>query len=79
MSMMNQNKIADTQPQPVFYLNHMLLLPDYANKHRWVGPGRKKDRAEFTTATLLDAGAKLSVMPLWGRHWTDEIKGWKTT
>ena len=77
MSMMNQNKIAETIAQPVFYLRGVPYLPDYGDKHRWVGPGTKHTRTVYKTMELVDAGARLSVMQLWTRSWTEEVKGWK--
>lgn len=78
MSIMNQNKIAETQPQPIFYLHGVPYLPDYSEKHRWIGPGNKHTRTVYKTIELAEAGARLSVMSLWARSWTEEVKGWKS-
>jgi hypothetical protein len=77
MSMMNLNKIAETIAQPVFYLHGVPYLPDYSDKHRWVSPGAKNTRTVYKTTELIDAGARLSVMSLWARSWTEEVKGWR--
>ena len=77
MSMMKLNEISDTETQPVFYLHGVPYLPDYSEKHRWVGPGTKHTRTVYKTIELVDAGARLSVMQLWKRSWTEEVKGWK--
>ena len=77
MSMMNLNRLAETETQPVFYLRGVPYLPDYSEKHRWVGPGTKQTRTVYKTTELIDANARLSVMSLWARSWTEEVKGWK--
>jgi hypothetical protein len=76
MSIMKLNTTADTERQPVFYLDDVLLLPHYSEKHRWVGPGYPKTRLEYTTAQLAELQARLSTKNLWKRYWTDEVKGW---
>ena len=77
MSIMKLNEISDIETQPVFYLHGVPYLPDYSEKHRWVGPGTKHTRTVYKTIELVDAGARLSVMQLWKRSWTEEVKGWK--
>lgn len=77
MSIMDQNKLAETIAQPVFYLHGVPYLPDYSDKHRWVSPGNKNTRTVYKTTELIDAGARLSVMSLWARSWTEEVKGWR--
>ena len=77
MSILNQNKLAETVTQPVFILYGIPYLPHYVDKHRWVGPGRKHERTEFKTADLLANGARLVTMDLWERSWTKEVKGWR--
>lgn len=78
MSMMKLNETSDTETQPVFYLRGVPHLPDYSEKHRWVSPGNKNTRTVYKTVELIDAGARLSVMQLWKRSWTEEVKGWKS-
>ena len=34
-------------------------------------------RLPWKIALRIDAGARLSVMQLWKRSWTEEVKGWK--
>ena len=77
MSIMKLNEPAETETQPVFYLHGISYLPDYSEKHRWVSPGNKNTRTVCKTVELIDAGARLSVMQLWKRSWTEEVKGWK--
>jgi hypothetical protein len=77
MSIMNQNKLAETITQPVFVLYGIPYLPSYADKHRWIGPGRPRDRTEFTTTQLIASGARLTTANLWERSWTKEVKGWR--
>jgi hypothetical protein len=75
MSALNQNKPSETIQQPVFYLRGVLHLPHYSTKHMWVGPGRNS--TAISTTSLVEQGARLSVMSLWERYWTKEVKGWK--
>jgi len=75
MSVMNLNKPAETVLQPVFYLKGIPHLPHYSTKHMWVGPGR--NAPSFSTTSLVEQKARLSVMSLWERYWTKEVKGWK--
>jgi hypothetical protein len=75
VSAMNLNKPAETVLQPVFYLKGVLHIPHYSTKHMWVGPGRNAPL--LSTTSLVEQGARLSVMALWSRYWTDEVKGWK--
>jgi hypothetical protein len=75
--MMKLNETSSTETQPVFYLRGVPHLPDYSEKHRWVSPGNKNTRTVYKTVELIDAGARLSVMQLWKRSWTEEVKGWK--
>jgi len=77
MSLMNQNKPAETETQPIFILRGMTFLPHYSFKHTWVGPGHWTKRVEYTTTELAALGARLTTMQLWKRHWTNEVKGWK--
>lgn len=75
MSVMNLNKPAETVQQPVFYFRGILHVPHYSTKHMWVGPGR--NAPPLSTTSLIEQGARLSVMSLWERYWTKEVKGWK--
>ena len=77
MSIMNLNKIAETEAQPVFRLQGIPYYPHHSDKHRWVGPGPMALRKVYTTAELLDANAELVTRQLWKRSWTDEVQGWK--
>jgi hypothetical protein len=77
MSIMNLNKPAETETQPVFRLYGMPYLPHYSFKHKWVGPGHWTKRAEYTTTELTELGAELVTRQLWKRFWTDEVQGWK--
>ena len=82
MSMMNLNKPAETETQPVFILRGVPYYPKHLNtkgegRHKWVGPGRERERKEYSTAELIEVGARLTTMQLWKRSWTDEVKGWK--
>lgn len=79
MKLMDLNKKAETVPQPIFYVHGIPYLPHYSSRHLWVGPGPLDKRKEYTTTELLEKGspARLSVMMLWKRSWTDDIKGWK--
>lgn len=77
MSLMNLNKAAETETQPIFILRGMTFLPHYSDKHKWVGPGHWTKRVEYTTTELAALGARLTTMQLWKRHWTNEVKGWK--
>ena len=77
MSIMNLNKPAETETQPVFILRGVPYLPHYSKSHKWVGPGREHERKEYTTTELAEAHARLTTRQLWKRYWTDEVKGWK--
>ena len=77
MSIMNLNKPAETETQPIFILRGVSYLPHYIKPHKWVGPGHWKKRVEYTTTELAALGARLTTMQLWKRSWTDELKGWK--
>ena len=77
MSMMNLNKPAETETQPVFVLHNIPYYPHYTEKHIWVGPGHWTKRQEYTTTELAEAYARLTTMQLWKRSWTNEVKGWK--
>ena len=77
MSMMNLNKPAETETQPVFILHGVPYMPDYGKSHRWVGPGRDHQRKTYSTTEMVEVGARLTTMQLWKRFWTDEVKGWK--
>ena len=77
MSMMNLNKPAETETQPVFILRGVPYLPHYSKSHKWVGPGREHERKEYTTTELAEAHARLTTMQLWKRSWTNEVKGWR--
>lgn len=77
MSLMNLNKAAETETQPVFIWRGMPFYPHYVTPHKWVGAGHWKDREEYTTTQMNDMGARLTTMQLWARSWTNEVKGWK--
>ena len=77
MSFMNQNKPAETETQPIFYLRGVPYVPHFSDKHRWVSPGDRHTRTVYTTSELAEAGARLSTIQLWKRYWTNEVKGWK--
>jgi hypothetical protein len=77
MSLMNLNKAAETETQPVFKLYNIPYYPHYSSKHKWVGPGHWTKRVEYTTTELVALGARLTTMQLWARSWTNEVKGWK--
>ena len=82
MSLMNLNKPADTETQPIFILRGVPYYPKHLNakgegRHKWVGPGRERERKEYTTTELAALGARLTTMQLWKRSWTNEVKGWK--
>ena len=77
MSMMNLNKPAETETQPIFVLHNFPYYPHYSDKHKWVGPGHWTKRKEYTTTELAALGARLTTMQLWKRSWTNEVKGWK--
>lgn len=82
MSLMNLNKPAETETQPVFILHNIPYYPKHLNakgqgRHKWVGPGREHERKEYSTVELIELGARLTTMQLWKRSWTDEVKGWK--
>ena len=82
MSLMNLNKAAETETQPVFKLYNIPYYPKHLNakgegRHKWVGPGHWTKRVEYTTTEMVALGARLTTMQLWKRHWTDEVKGWK--
>ena len=77
MSLMNLNKAADTETQPVFILRGVPYYPHYVDPHKWVGPGHWTKRKEYTTTELAEAHARLTTMQLWKRSWTNEVKGWK--
>jgi len=79
MKLMDLNKKAETVPQPIFYVDGIPYLPSYSSRHLWIGPGAPNKRKEYTTAELVAPGsiARLSVMMLWKRSWTDDIRGWK--
>lgn len=72
-----QNEIAERMMQPVFILHGVTYYPDYTERHRWVGPGRKSDRKIYTTAEMSESGARLTTEFLWPRSWTEDVKGWK--
>jgi hypothetical protein len=80
--MVIKHTMAERETQPVFYLHNIPYLPSHVDakgrgKHKWVGPGREKERKEYTTTELMEAKARLSTMQLWKRSWTHEVKGWK--
>lgn len=77
MSIMDLNKIAETVTQPVFRLDEALFLPHYRDAHMWVGPGNNLDKHVLHTDELVRLGARLSVMSLWRRSWTDMVQGWR--
>ena len=77
MSMMNLNKPAETETQPIFVLHNIPLYPHYSDKHKWVGPGHWTKRKEYSTTELTEAHARLTTRQLWKRSWTNEVKGWK--
>jgi hypothetical protein len=81
MSIMNLNKPAETETQPVFRLHGIPYYPKHLNakgqgRHKWVGPGREHERKEYTTTELTELGAELVTRQLWKRSWTDEVQGW---
>ena len=81
MNMMNLNKPAETETQPVFRLHGIPYYPKHLNakgqgRHKWVGPGREHERKEYTTTELTELGAELVTRQLWKRSWTDEVQGW---
>lgn len=77
MSIMNQNKRAETITQPMFILYGIPYIPHYVEKHRWVGPGREREATVYTTTQLIASGARLTTRQLWERSWTKEVKGWR--
>ena len=77
MSLMNLNKAAETETQPVFIVRDMPFYPHYVTPHKWVGAGHWKDREEYNTTQMNDMRARLTTMQLWARSWTNEVKGWK--
>jgi len=70
MKLMDLNKIAETVPQPVFYLEDQLFLPHYRDPDKWVGPGSPDVRQEFSDDELIAMGARSEQMNLWQRSWT---------
>ena len=77
MSIMNLNKPAETETQPIFVLHNFPYYPHYKDRYKWVGPGHWTKREEYTTTELAEAHARLTTMQLWKRSWTNEVKGWK--
>jgi len=77
MSIMNQNKLAETITQPVFILYGVPYLPHYSSRHLWIGPGKEHEVKKYTTTELTEYGARLTTMDLWERSWTKDIKGWR--
>lgn len=77
MSILNQNKLAETITQPVFILYGIPYMPHYVEKHRWVSPGREREATVYTTTELIASGARLTTRQLWERSWTKEVKGWR--
>ena len=63
-----ENKLAERDWVPIWYVNGVMLVPHYTKQHVWVWPGGQF----FTPAELVDMGGKESTTLLWPRHWLEE-------
>lgn len=59
---------ADKKDYLAFKLNDVIYLPHYQDSKLFVGPGYPRHtKTVFTSAELLEAGAKAHMMHLWRR------------
>jgi hypothetical protein len=60
-----ENRLAERDWVPIWYVDGVMLVPHYTRKHVWVWPGGQL----FTPAELVDMGGKESTTLLWPRYW----------
>jgi hypothetical protein len=60
-----ENKHAERDWQPIWYVDGIMLVPHYSKKHTWVWPGGLL----FKPSEIIDMGGKESTTLLWPRHW----------
>lgn len=61
-----ENRLAQRDWVPIWYVNGIMLVPHYTRKHLWVYPGGDV----YDAAELEAMGAKQSTTLLWPRFWT---------
>jgi hypothetical protein len=72
-----ENRMAERDWMPVFYVDGIMLVPHYTEKHTWVWPGGDT----YTAAELEAMGARQTTTLLWPRYWLnkpEEISGIQT-
>ena len=62
-----ENKMAERDWQPIWYVNGIMLVPHYTRKHLWVFPGGDV----YDAGELLEMGAKQTTTLLWPRFWCE--------
>ena len=62
-----ENKMAERDWQPIWYVNGIMLVPHYNLKHFWVFPGGDV----YDAAELAAMNAKQSSTLLWPRFWCE--------
>jgi hypothetical protein len=60
-----ENKLAERDWVPVWYVGGIMLVPHYSQKYTWVWPGGEP----FNPSEILNMGGKESTTLLWPRHW----------
>ena len=61
-----ESKMAERDWQPIWYVDQIMLVPHFSQKHFWVWPGGNV----YTAAELVAMGAKQTSTLLWPRSWT---------
>ena len=65
---MKEREYAEKKDYVTFKLNDVIYLPHYQDSKLFVGPGYPAlNKNVYTSAQMLEAGAKASIMYLWRR------------
>ena len=63
-----ENRMAERDWMPVFYIKNIMLVPHYVERNTWVWPGGDT----YTAAELEAMGARQTTTLLWPRHWLNK-------
>ena len=62
-----ENLMAERDWVPIFYVDGIMLVPHYTEKHTWVWPGGET----YSGDELIAMGARQSATLLWPRYWVN--------
>lgn len=60
-----ENRMAERDWMPIFYVDGIMLVPHYTEKHTWVWPSGET----YSGDELIAMGARQSATLLWPRYW----------